>query len=160
MYSSDLLRVGASGGTLSMVTSSLGPNDPKVGDKCIVGNEEYLFVYNLGSSTLGQALACTVSGVSGYSVTVSTTTSTDYLVGVCKNADIATGSYGWVVTKGFCQVTMIATSGTVTAGGQIELGADGKFAPRSNTTGNGNFVGKAMATIASSATGTAFVQAG
>lgn len=155
MYSQYPLRVGQ--GTVSFVTSSLGPNDPQVGDRCTVGNESYLFVYNLGSSTLSQALACVVSGVSGYSVTVSSTSSADMLVGVCKHADIATGSYGWVVTQGFTQVTMIATSGTVTAGIAIELGADGKFAPKSNTTGNGNYVGKAMATIASSATGTAYI---
>jgi hypothetical protein len=155
MYSQFPLRVGQ--GTVSFVTTSLGPNDPQVGDRCVVGNESYIFVCNIGSSTLSQTKACVVSGVSGYSVTVSSTSSSDVLVGVAKHADIATGSYGWVVTQGFTQVTMAATSGSVAAGGLLELSADGTFAPRSNTTGNNNFVGKAMAAIASSATGTAYI---
>lgn len=146
------------GGGVSFVTTSLGPNDPKVGDSCKVGNEEYVFVCNIGADRqISPGFGCVVSGVSGYSVTVSSTTSADILVGVCKHNTIATAGYGWVVTKGFCQVTMISTSGTVAAGGLIELAADGKFAPRSNTTGNGNWVGKAMAEIISGASGTAYI---
>jgi hypothetical protein len=158
MYS-QLLKVGQ--GSVSFVTTSLGPNDPKVGDRCIDGNEAYLFVCNIGADRqISPGLACVLSAVSGYSVTVSSTSSADLLVGVCKHNTIATSGYGWVVTDGFCQITMIATSGSVAAGGVCELGADGKFAPKSNTTANGNYVVKAMEAIVSSASGTAYIRAG
>lgn len=141
----------------SFTTSSLGTNDPQVGDIARFGNEDALFVYNVGSSTLGLNKGCVVSGVSGYSVTVSSTSSSDLLIGVAKYVAIPTGSYGYVVTKGWVQVDMAATSGSVAAGGLLELSADGFFAPRSNSTGAVNFSGKAMAAIVSSASGTAYI---
>lgn len=148
-------------GSVSFVTSSLGPNDPKVGDVIRDNNATYLFVNNVGSSTLSTGLACVVSAVSGYSVTVSSTTSVDVAVGFCQHVDIPTGSYGWVVTRGYCQVTAIASSGTIAAGGSFYLGADGKVAPCSgNSAGNGAVIGKAMAAIVSSASGTAYVNCG
>lgn len=157
MYSLSTILIG---GGVSFTTTSLGVNDPKVGDKLVNGNEDYVFVYNAGADAqISPGFAATISGVSGYSVTVSSTSSADLLIGVCKHATIATGGYGWLVTKGFCQVVMAATSGSVAAGGSLELSADGRMAPRSNTTGNGNYVGKAMAAIVSSASGTAFIVA-
>lgn len=159
MYGLSPVAIGQ--GTPSFVTTSLGPNDPSVGDVRVWGNEVYRFVYNTGADAqISPGLACTISLVSGYSVTVSSTSSADFLIGVCKHATIATGGYGWVVEKGFCQITMIATSGSVAAGGMCELGADGKFAPKSNTTANGNYVAKAMSAIVSSASGAAYIQAG
>lgn len=158
MYGLSPVRIGQG---ISFVTTSLGVNDPNVGDVTVYGNETYRFVCNIGADAqISPGLACTVSGVSGYSVTVSSTTSADILIGVCKHNTIATGGYGWVVEKGWCQITAIATSGTITKGVTAELGADGKFAPRSNTTGNGNYVVKAMETIVSSASGTAYIQCG
>ena len=93
-------------------------------------------------------------------MTVSSTTSADLLVGVCKHADIPTGSYGWLVTKGFSSVEMITASGTVAAGDLLHLAADGEFAPVSNATGSkDNVVGKAMEAIVSGASGQAFISA-
>ncbi len=155
MFSLSPVRIG---GGVSMVTSSLGPNDPKVGDRCVVGNESYLFVYNIGSSTLSTGFACVVSALSGYSVTISSTTSADFAIGFCKHADIATGSYGWVVTQGFCSAVAVSTSGTVVTGGPFYLAADGKVAPASgNSAGNGLIIGKAMATFISGASGPVYV---
>jgi hypothetical protein len=53
---------------------------------------------------------------------------------------------------------MGGTSGTVAAGGLVELGDDGEFYPVSNTTANGEIVGKAMEAIVSSASGQAFIK--
>jgi hypothetical protein len=123
------------------------------------GDEDYIWVYNTGSNAQinpGNGAIC--SAVTGYSVTVSSTTSADFLVGVCKHATITTGAYGWLVTKGFTSVEMGGTSGTVAAGGLIELGDDGEFYPVSNTTANGPVVGKAMEAIVSAASGQAFIR--
>jgi hypothetical protein len=142
---------------VSMVTATLGPNDPEVGARTVEGDEEYIFVYNTGGSTINVGNGAVLSAVTGYSVTVSSVTSVDFLVGVCKHSAIATTEYGWLVTKGFTSVEMGGTSGTVAAGGLIELGDDGEFYPVSNTTGNGPVVGKAMAAIVSAASGDAFI---
>jgi hypothetical protein len=143
---------------VSQVTTSLGSNDPEVGTRKTVGDEEYIFVYNTGSDAqINPGNGAILSAVTGYSVTVSSTTSTDFLVGVCKHATITTGAYGWLVCKGFTSVEMGGTSGTVAAGGLIELGDDGEFYPVSNTTGNGPVVGKAMEAIVSSASGQAYI---
>jgi hypothetical protein len=145
-------------GTVSMVTATLGTNDPEVGTTRREGDEDYVFVYNTGSSTVGVSYGAVVSGVSGYSVTVSSTTSVDLLVGVCKHAAIPTGSYGWLLTKGFCQVEMEADN-SAAAGQLLALAADGEFALKSNSTGYPTpAVGKTMEAIASGASGTAFIK--
>jgi hypothetical protein len=145
---------------VSQVTASLGANDPEVGACIREGDEEYIFVYNTGADAQINPGECAVlSGVTGYSVTVSSTSSTDIAVGVCKHATITTGAYGWLCKRGFAAVEMVATSGTVAAGGLIEVAADGKFAPQSNITAAGfGPVGKAMEAIVSSASGQAFVR--
>lgn len=142
---------------ISQVTASLGTNDPEPGARVSRGDESYVFVYNAGNSTIGMGKGAVLSAVSGYSVTVSSTTSVDFLIGVCKHESLTTGTYGWLMTRGFCEIEMGSSSGTVAAGGLVELGDDGEFYPVSNTTGNGPAVGKAMEEIVSSASGTAFI---
>ena len=142
---------------VSQVTATLGANDPEPGYRQTVGDEDYVFVYNAGTTQISPGLGAVLSAVTGYSVTVSSTTSVDFLVGVCKHATLTTATYGWLVTRGFTSVEMGGTSGTVAAGGLIELGDDGEFYPVSNTTGNGPVVGKAMEAIVSSASGQAFI---
>lgn len=144
-------------GTVSMVTSALGPNDPKVGDRTLDGDEEYLFVYNTGNSQISPGHAATVSAVTGYSVTVSTTTSVDFVVGVCKHATLTTATYGWLVTKGFTPVQMDANN-SAAAGQALAIAADGKFALKSNSTGYPcPTLGKTIDAIASGASGYAFI---
>jgi hypothetical protein len=142
---------------VSATTTSLGVNDPEPGYRLSVGDEDYVFVYNAGNSTISQGHGAVFSGVTGYSVTVSSVTSTDFLVGVCKHTNIATATYGWLVTRGFVAVEMGSASATVSTGGLLELGDDGEFYPVSNTTANGPVVGKAMNTIATDASGVAFI---
>lgn len=147
---------------VSMVTTTLGTNDPEVGTVCRSGSHDYIFVYNTGSSTVNPGYGVVCSAVSGYSVTVSSTSGLDVLIGVCRHAAIPTGSYGWVVTKGFCQIQMSATSGTVAAGDYVGLGPDGTFNRRASANTDvmlAPIVGKAMAAINSSASGTAYIKA-
>lgn len=139
------------------VSNVTATNSVEVGMQRIDGDEEYRYVYNAGNSQINPGNGCVLSAVTGYSVTVSSTTSADFLVGVVKHATLTTGTYGWVVTRGFTSVEMGGTSGTVAAGGLIELGDDGEFYPVSNTTANGPVVGKAMAEIVSSASGQAYI---
>jgi len=143
---------------VSMVTASLGTNDPEVGARTTDAGSEYIFVYNAGNSIIDVGMGAVLSGVSGYSVTVSATTSNDFVIGICQNGSIATGSYGWLLTRGFTQVEMDGTSGTVSKGGLIEISDIGVWAPVSNTTGNNAPAqGKVMEAIVSAASGTAYV---
>jgi hypothetical protein len=141
----------------SMVTASLGVNDPEPGYRMTDGDEDYVFVYNAGNSQINPSYGAVLSAVSGYSVTVSSTTSVDFLVGVCKHATITTGAYGYLVTRGFTQIELGADN-SVAAGGLVQLGADGAFGDHLISTGNvGNAVGKAMGAAASAASATAFI---
>ena len=143
---------------VSHVTDSLGANHPEVGTRMSYGDEDYIWVYNTGADAqISPGLGAILSGVTGYSVSVSSTTSADFLVGVCKHATITTGAYGWLVTKGFTSIEAGATSGTIAKGGLFELADDGLFVPVSNTTGNGPAVGKAMEEIVSNASGSAYI---
>lgn len=153
-YSVDPVRFGVG---LSGTTTSLGPNDPEVGTVCRAGDENYVFVYNAGNSQINPTYGAVMSAVTGYSVTVSSTTSVDFLVGVCKNSTIATGEYGWLMTKGFCVVEMEADN-SCAAGQLLALAEDGEFALKSASTAYPTpAVGKAMEAIASGASGSAYI---
>lgn len=145
-------------GSISMVTATLGANDPEVGTMRREGDEEYVFVYNAGNSQIPPSYAAVVSAVSGYSVTLSSVTSVDFPVGVVKHATLTTGTYGWLMTRGFCQVEMEADN-SAAAGQLLALAADGEFALKSNSTGYPTpALGKTMEAIASGASGTAFLR--
>lgn len=143
-------------GSVSMTTATLGPNDPKVGDRATVGGNSYIFVYNAGGQEIKKGYGAVVSGVSGYSVTVSSTVSLLVGVGVAV-ASIATGYYGWLQTYGFAQVHN--TSAAVAKGEGLSLAGDGLFVNTSGITGP--VYGKAMEAItATGASGTAFINFG
>lgn len=142
----------------SFVTNSLGPNDPKVGDVIRDGDENYIFVYNAGNSMITVGDGVIVSAVSGYSVTLSSTTSVDILVGINKHSTISTGYYGYVCTKGWSQVNMGANL-SAAAGALLILAADGKFTNKTISTGYVSpAIVKTMEAIASGASGTAYIQ--
>lgn len=131
--------------------------DVEVGAERKVGDETYRYVYNAGNSQINPTYGCIVSAVSGYSVTLSSTTSVDFLVGVVVHSTLTTGTYGWVCTQGFVTVEMEADN-SCAAGQLLALAADGEFALKSNSTGYPTpAVGKAMAAIASGASGQAFI---
>jgi len=144
-------------GTPSLVTATRGVNDPQVGDTRRYGDEEYRFVYNAGNSVIPVGHATTLSAVTGYSVTVSTVTGVDIVVGVAKHESIATGYYGWLLTKGFTSVEMGANN-SAAVGEILTVGVDGTFAMKSSVTGHtGPVLGKVMEAIASGASGMAYV---
>lgn len=146
-------------GGVSMVTTSLGTNDPRPGTRCELDGLSYVFVYNEGGQQASPGLGVVPnSAATGYSVTVSAATSADLCLGVVRHATLTTGAYGWVVTKGPTPVQMKATSGSVSARGLIEIAANGEFAPVSNTTGNpAPAAGIALAAIVSAASGNAWL---
>ena len=153
-YANEPLRFGS----VSMVTLTLGTNDPELGARTTDSSGEYIFVYNAGNSIIDKGMAAVLSGVSGYSVTVSATTSNDFVVGVCKHGSLATAAYGWLLTRGFVEVEMDGTSGTVSKGGLIEISDAGVWSPVSNTTGNkAPAQGKMMEAVVSGASGTAYI---
>jgi hypothetical protein len=141
---------------VSSTTATLGRNDPEIGTRCVRGGVEYMFVHNAASDSaisVGLGVTTIAGASSPYSVTISTVTSLDMVVGVGHVA-IATSAYGWVVVKGRCTVKAMATSGTIASNEPFYIAANGLFAPASNTTGTDcNYVGKALAEIVSSATG-------
>lgn len=144
---------------VSMVTTTLGVNDGSIGDTCEDAGTRYLLVYNDGGASASAGYGMVLnSGATGYSVTVSSTTSADLLIGVVKNATFTTGCYGWLATRGFTQIQMIAASSTVLTRAPIILGANGLFAPNSQSTGSlGPVCGQALSTIITGASGAGFI---
>ena len=148
----------------SHVTATPGANHPEVGTTMRDGDESYIWVQNIGSSTASVSYGCVVSGVSGYSVTVSSVSGVDFLVGFVKHADIPTDSYGWLCTKGFTQIEMSA-SDSCTAGQGLMVGLNGTLALKSFTSTVSNIVfaspspivAKSMEAIASGGSGTAYI---
>ncbi len=147
-------------GTLSMVTATLGANDPELATKITEDGRDYIFVYNGGNSQISPGYAgCLQSSATNYSVTVSAATSADFVLGVCRHATLTTGTYGWLVSKGITPVQMGATNSSAVAQRDlIEVGANGVFERVSNTTGNkAAGVGQALDAIATGASGSAFI---
>lgn len=123
------------------------------------GEDVYMYVYNAGNSEIPPSYGCTLSAVSGYSVTLSSLTNVD-LFGHCKNSTFTTGTYGWILRRGFAEVEMGANN-SAAAGVLLCPGADGTYAHASQTTlPFGKIVGKAMAAIASAASGSAYLEFG
>jgi hypothetical protein len=115
-------------------------------------------VYNTGTTQIIPGNGCIVSGVTGYSVTVSSVTSVDTFFGVCKHATLTTGTYGWVVTRGWVPMKAVPNSGLASAD-YVMAGTDGVFTvPGSVVTGYiGNFVGKVTQSTASAGLGYGYV---
>lgn len=147
-------------GSVSMVTATLGTNDPEVGTVVEDGDEKYVFVYNNGTTQISVGEGAIVSAVTGYSVTVSSLTHVDTPVGVVKHATLTTGTYGWLLQRGFGPFKTAADVSAAT-GQPLCLGADGRWVLRGTTTAYSQVVlptifGKAVLTADSAATGWAY----
>ena len=141
----------------SFTTTALGANDPALGDFCEEGGRRYVFVYNDGGASAAAGYGVVLnSGATGYSVTVTSVTSADFLIGVVRNATLTTGAYAWVVCRGITPVQLGANFSAAVRQ-NLELGAAGVFAGASNTTGNGPVVGQCLVAAASAASTNAFV---
>lgn len=141
---------------ISNVTATLGANSPALGARVLHEGNEYCYVYNAGNSQISPGYACVLSSVSGYSVTVSSTTMVDVAFGVVKHSTLTTATYGWVLTKGFCDLKTIANS-SVAAGDPVTLGGDGVSVP-AITTMTGQVHGKAVEATASAGVFVAYVR--
>tara|TARA_R110000868_G_scaffold9394_2_gene46912 strand:- start:2190 stop:2621 length:432 start_codon:yes stop_codon:yes gene_type:complete len=139
-----------------MVTATLGKNDPEVGTRVAEGNDEYILVYNNGTTQISVGQGAVVTAVSGYSVTVSSIVGVDMPIGVCKHATLTTATYGYLLTRGFSSAKA-ATSTAPVAGDVLMLGTDGVWTVKSLSTGfMGNVNAKAMTATASAGVCQAF----
>lgn len=120
-------------GSLSMVTATLGSSDPEIGTRATDSGNDYLFVYNDGTTQIsvgnGAVLA---AGATGYSCTVTSVAGQSPL-GVCYHATLTTATYGWLLTRGFGKAT-IAASTLATAGEILQLVAAGLWTHKSYVT--------------------------
>lgn len=145
---------------VSQVTASLGKNDPELGSRASFGGGEYIFVYNTGNSQISPGRAAVLSGVTGYSVTVSSTINADHIIGVCYHATLTTGTYGWLLTRGI-GVVATSTSVALATGAVATVQADGYW-DNLQISGVTSQVqpsarAKVLVTAASAATGAAYI---
>jgi hypothetical protein len=81
----------------------------------------------------------------------------DVVAGICKHVAIPTGSYGYLLTKGFAKIKMQADN-SAAAGQIIAIAADGEVALKSNSTGYPSpAIGKVLTALASGASGMAYI---
>ncbi len=154
------IRFTAAGGSeVSFVTldsASLGHR--KLGDRLLVNGEEYVFVHNATgtNSTITQGAACTVSAVSGYSVTRSTVSGADIVIGFAKHADIPAAGYAYLMTRGFVSPTNVSA---ISAGVPIQVGVEGVVMTYATCTSfDGGILGKmVVSSVSSTGGGLAFV---
>ncbi len=151
-YSIDPVRFGVG---ISGTTTTLGVNDPEIGTRMVVDELEYLFVYNAGGEQIGVGQPVVLSGVTGYSVTVSCVSATDFAIGVRQHSTMVTAAYGWVATRGIGVIEMDADSSGVT--GNILMAGNEGFQVKTNST---DFqtpgCGKLLESLASGASGVAY----
>jgi len=151
-YNASPIRFGVD---VSGSTATLGVNDPEIGSRCCVDELDYMFVYNAGGEEIGVGQPVTISGVTGYSVTVSCITAADLAMGVRQHSTLVTANYGWIATRGIGTVEMSANESCVT--GQIlAVGAEGFGLASNSTDFQTPTVAKALESIASGASGIAF----
>lgn len=103
-----------------------------LGAKHLKDGNEYVYVYNGASdSAIGTGKYCVLQAsggslTSGYTVTVTNASLAGWLAGVAQNT-IATGYYGFVMTKGVSLVAVDGGQVSQAAGVDLALGTDGGF---------------------------------
>jgi hypothetical protein len=143
-------------GSISMVTATLGKNDPELGTRTTEGADEYVFVYNAGNSQISVGNGAVITATTGYSCTVSSLVGVDLPIGVCKHATLTTGTYGWLLTRGFSSAKAAASTAPA-AGDILMLATDGVWTVKSLSTGfMGNVNAKAMTATQSAGVCTAY----
>lgn len=143
----------------SHVTASLSSRHPEVGTFKTIDGEDYVWSYNDCNSQIDPGYCCIPqSGMSLASVTLSSVTNSGRPFGIVKHATLTTGTYGWLLRRGVCNVEMNGTSGTVATNGDIGLGANGVCTPVTQATGIlSPAFGQALAAIVSGASGSAYI---
>lgn len=142
----------------SAITATRGSNDPELGLCKVFEDEdknEYIYAYNASNSEVPPGMLVQLnSAATNMSFTLTNTTNTGLSVGMVKNATFTTGTYGWLLKRGFGNIEMNATSGTIGARAAIYLGVDGVGAV---TGASENAAGYALEAIISAASGSAFI---
>lgn len=143
---------------LALESVSAVTSDPsvEVGTLRQEGQSLYAYVYNAGAAAIKVGWGCYInSSNSGYSVSVSNAASqTGRLFGVCHNASIPAGSYGWVVVRGVSTVAADGTETSAAAGVEIANGVDGGFVASPATFSTGHRVGFLISTMQTQGTTT------
>lgn len=111
-------------------------NSVQLGTKVQYAGEDYVYVFNAGGASASVGNGMVMSGVTGYSVTVSSTSQSDICFGVVKHATFTTACYGWLLTRGFApyQNGMAATA---TTSDMLCLAVNGAFAAQIVSGGTG-----------------------
>lgn len=104
------------------VSNVTATNSVELGSRKIVNGEEYVYFYNATGSAVTQGAAMTISGLSGYSLTRSTTAGSDIVVCFVKHAAVPAGSYAWGLVRGLVAPTNVSA---ICAGVLISVGLDG-----------------------------------
>lgn len=140
------------------VSQTTATNSVELGTRAVVDGNAYCYVYNGGNSQVSIGEGVITSGLSGYTVTVSSTTMVDAFLGVCNHATIATGYYGWVMTKGYANVKTPADS-SIASGDILVAGGDGRWTVNSVVTNAvAPFIqGRCVGATGSAGVGRAFV---
>jgi hypothetical protein len=118
------------------------------------GGDVYKYMYNNGNSQINPGQCVTITALTGYSVTVSTTTSISPVFGVVKHATMTTGTYGWVLTQGQAPLRAETNTGLAVAD-PVVAGTDGVNSRKTGATGY-FFQEHAVITQATASAGLAF----
>ena len=109
---------------VSAVTTSPGTD---LGTQRIDQGNEFVYVYNGGGADISTGRGCVLAtGVSGYTVTVSSVSTVDVMFGVVKYNTLTTGAYGWLQKRGFGSVVM-ASADSAIVGGNLCAAGNGLF---------------------------------
>lgn len=139
----------------------------QLGARVIFGGDEYVYCYNAGNSAVNQYSGVVVSGLSGFSVTVSSTSAKHHLFGHNQHATAATGTYFWAMTRGFANVKNARVSSALASSStepcNIYLADDGAYdwqeTSGSTAVSARIYCGQAVGTGVSGGTGTSYFAA-
>lgn len=122
--------------------------------RCDDSGNRYIYVYNTSNSQISQGqFAVLATGVSGYSVSVTNVTLQDLSLGVARNATLTTGTYGWLMYRGFSPISTDNVSGVT--GQVLALGALGNFQVLTSAAGSfstATIVGRLQSSVATGVT--------
>ena|SRR3990167_1395545 len=121
--------------SVSAVTAT---NSVQLGTVRYENGRRYQYVYNNGTTAISPGYGCIISALTGYSVTISSTTEVKLCFGVVYHNTLTTATYGWVVKDGFVPVQCTASTG-LAVGDSLVLGDDGVATRITLITGYTNF---------------------
>lgn len=122
----------------------------QLGERLIYKGEEYVFVHNAGATDASVGMAMVMTALSGYSLTISSLSASDFPMCVVKHATIVAGGFGWGIVRG---ITSLRSESTMPTGAWATLGDDGISKTYVISANTDTVKGAAFAKILSSGTG-------